>query len=87
MYSCKGNDEEGQDLSCICRKLNETGKYNCTCFVDNPPTTEENYLDCLDALRKGHNENGVYSLKPDHMSTFKVQHCFSKHDVSSLYIV
>ena len=72
MYSCKANDEEGQDLSCICRKLNETTKYNCTCFADDPPTTEDNYLDCLDALRKGENENGVYSLKPDNMLPFKV---------------
>ena len=76
LYSCKAKDEEGQDLSCTCRKLNETGKHNCTCFVDDPPTTTEvHYLDCLDALRKGQNKSGVYSLKPDNMSPFKVQHC------------
>ena len=72
LYSCKAKDEEGQDLSCTCIKLNETGKYNCTCFADDPPTTEENYLDCLDALRKGQNESGVYSLKPDNLSPFEV---------------
>ena len=47
--------------------------YNCTCFVNDPPTTPEvPYLDCLDALRKGQNKNGVYSIKPDKMSSFKV---------------
>ena len=47
--------------------------YNCTCFVDDPPATPEvHYLDCLDALRKGQNKNGVYSIKPDNMSSFKV---------------
>ena len=74
MYSCKAIDEEGQDLSCTCIELKEKGKYNCTCFVNDPPTTPEvHYLDCLDALRKGNNESGIYSLKPDNMSPFKVQ--------------
>ena len=55
-------------------ELNETRKYNCTCFA--PPTTPEvHYLDCLDALTKGQNKNGIYSIKPDNMSSFKVQHC------------
>ena len=74
MYSCKANDEEGQDLSCTCIELKEKGKYNCTCFVNDPPTTPEvHYLDCLDALRKGQSESGIYFLKPDNMSPFKVQ--------------
>ena len=73
VYGCKAKDEEGQDLSCTCRKLNETGKYNCTCFVDDPPTTPEvHYLDCLDALRKGQNKSGVYLLKPNILEPFKV---------------
>ena len=77
LYSYKANNEEGQDLSCNCRKLTETGKYNCTCFVNDPPTTTEvHYLDCLDALEKGQNKSGLYSLKPDNMSPFKIQHCF-----------
>ena len=54
-------------------ELKEKGKYNCTCFAnDPPPTTEEHYLDCLDALRKRQNQSGVYSIKPDNMSPFKV---------------
>ena len=73
VYGCKANDEEGQYLSCTCRKLNETGKYNCTCFVNDPPTTTEvRYLDCLDALRKGQNTSGVYLLKSILLEPFKV---------------
>ena len=73
IYICKANDDKGQDLTHICRKLNDITKYNCTCFADDPPTTPEvHYLDCLDALRKGQNKSGVYSLKPDNMSSFKV---------------
>ena len=72
MYSCKATDEKEQDLSCTCIELKENGKYNCTCFVDDPPTTPEvHYLDCLDALRKGKNESDVYSLKPDNMSPLR----------------
>ena len=41
-------DEEGQDLFCTCIELKEKGKYNCTCFVNDPPTTAEvHYLDCI----------------------------------------
>ena len=73
IYGCKAKDEEGQDLSCTCRKLNETEKYNCTCFVDDQLTTPEvHYLDCLDALRKGQNKSGVYLLKPNILEPFKV---------------
>ena len=75
LYSCKATDEEGQDLSCNCIKLKEKGNYNCTCFgVDLPTSTDQkqHYLDCLDALRKGRKKNGVYSLKPDNLSPFKV---------------
>ena len=74
LYSCKANDEEGQDLSCTCRKLNHTEQYNCICFADYTPDGQ--YLDCLDAFKNnGQNKSGVYSLKPDNMSPFKVQHC------------
>ena len=60
LYSCKAQDEEEQDLSCTCMELKEKGKYNCTCFTNDPsPTTEIHYLDCLDALRKGQNRTGV----------------------------
>ena len=73
MYSCKAQDEEGQDLSCTCMELKDKGKYNCTCFTnDPPPTTEVYYLDCLDALRKGQNRSGVYTLKPNNASPFNV---------------
>ena len=73
LYSCKAQDEEGQYLSCTCMELKKKGKYNCTCFTDNKPSTaEEHYLDCLDALRKGQNKSGVYSIKPDNISPFKV---------------
>ena len=50
----------------------EIGKFNCSCFAHNLPTPGGPYLDCLDALRKGQNESGVYSLKPDNLSPFKV---------------
>ena len=73
LYSCKATNEEGQDLSCTCIELKEKGKYNCTCFADDTP--EGQSLDCYDALMKGQNKNGVYSLKPDNLSPFKVQHC------------
>ena len=68
IYICKDNDER-QDLSHTCRKLNDESKYNCTCSAD------VHYLDCYDAKMKGNNQSGVYSLKPDNMSSFKVQHC------------
>ena len=73
IYICKANEDKGQDLSHTCRKLNDIIKYNCTCFVDYTP--DVHYLDCYDALIKGQNESGIYSLKPDNMSPFKVQHC------------
>ena len=83
LYSCKAQDEEGQDLSCTCMELKEEGKYNCTCFANDPPTTEVHYLNCLDALRKGQNSSGVYTIKPDNMSPFKVLHSdFSMYFIS-----
>ena len=72
LYSCKAQDEEEQDLSCTCMELKEKGKYNCTCFANDQQTHEVHYLDCLDALSKGQNKNGVYTLKPDNLSPFKV---------------
>ena len=69
LYSCKAKDVDEQDLSCTCIELNEKENYNCTCFAD------VHYLDCYDALMKGNNKSGVYSLKPDNMVPFKVQHC------------
>ena len=73
LYSCKANDEEGQDLSCNCKSPIVNGEYvNCTCFAENPPTGDPTYLDCLDALRKGNRLNGIYLLKPDNMPPFKV---------------
>ena len=49
--------------------------YNSICFTDDLSTTSEvHYLDCLDALIKGQIKNGVYSIKSDNMSSFKVQH-------------
>ena len=73
LYSCKAKDVEGQDLSCTCIELKEKENYNCSCFADDTPDGQ--YLDCLDALMKGNNKSGVYSLKPDNMASFKVQHC------------
>ena len=68
LYSCKAQDEEEQDL-----EPKEKEKYNGTCFTNNPPpTTEVHYLDCPDALRKGQNKSGVYSIKHDNISPFKV---------------
>ena len=85
LYSCKAKDDEGQNVSYSCIELRRNEKYNCTCFIDDQSTTPEvHYLDCLDALRKGQKKSGVYSLKPDNSSPFKVQYCL---DASSLYIV
>ena len=65
-------------------ELKEKGKYNCTCFANDPPTPEVHYLDCLDALRKGQNKSGVYSLKPDNMSPFKVSHFYNNFMVFAI---
>ena len=65
-------------------ELKEKGKYNCTCFANDPPTPEVHYLDCLDALRKGQNKSGVYSLKPDNISPFKVSHVYKNYMVFTI---
>ena len=72
VYSCKAKDEEGENLLCTCTKLTEKGKYNCACFIDNPPNSKVYYLDCLDAFKKGQNKSSVYAIKRDNMSPFKV---------------
>ena len=72
LYGCKAEDEEGQDLSCNCMKLQQKGKFNCTCFADEQVEMDEHYLDCNDALKKGQLQNGVYLLKPDNMAPFEV---------------
>ena len=72
LYSCKAVDEEGQDLSCDCMKLQQKGKFNCTCFADDQVEMDEHYLDCHDALKKGQLQSGVYLLKPDNMAPFEV---------------
>ena len=72
LYGCKAEGEEGQDLSCTCMKLQQKGKFNCTCFADDQVEMDEHYLDCHDALRKGQLQSGVYLLKPDNMAPFEV---------------
>ena len=76
LYECKAKDEEGQDLSCTCleQEDNNTSSYNCTCFPYATPPLEEHYLDCFDAMIKGQTESGIYLLKPDKLSPFKVQY-------------
>ena len=61
-------------MSCTCIELNDEDEdYNCTCSTKEPcHATEGHYLDCLNALRKGKRESGVYSLKPDSLPPFKV---------------
>ena len=72
LYGCKAEDEEGQDLSCTCMKLQQKGKFNCTCFADDQVEMNEHYLDCHDAFQKGQLQSGVYLLKPDNMAPFEV---------------
>ena len=60
LYGCKAVDEEGQDLSCTCMKLQQKGKFNCTCFADDQVEVEEHYLNCHDALKKSQLQSGVY---------------------------
>ena len=75
LYGCRAIDEEGQQVHCTCIELEENGNFNCTnCFAQY--SRDGQYRDCFDALRKGLNDSGVYSLKPDNMEPFKVQHCF-----------
>ena len=75
LYGCRAIDDEGQQVYCTCIELEENGNFNCTnCFAQH--SRDGQYRDYLDALRKGLNQSGVYSLKPDNMSPFKVQHCF-----------
>ena len=72
LYGCKAVDEERQDLSCTCMKLQQKGKFNCTCFADDQVEMDEHYLNCHDALKKGQLQSGVYLLKPDNMAPFEV---------------
>ena len=72
LYGCKAEDEEGQDLSCNCMKIQEKGKFKCTCFADDQVEMDEHYLDCNDAFKKGQLQSDVYLLKPDNMEPFEV---------------
>ena len=58
-------------------KLQQKGKFNCTCFADDQEEMDEHYLDCNDALKKGQLNSGVYLLKPDNMAPFKVHNNIS----------
>ena len=84
LYGCKAVDEEGQDLSCTCMKLQQKGKFNCTCFADDQVEMDEHYLDCHDALKKGQLQSGVYLLKPDNMAPFEVHNNVVKMKVMEL---
>ena len=53
-------------------KLQQKGKFNCTCFADHQVEMDEPYLNCHDALKKGELRSGVYLLKPDDMALFEV---------------
>ena len=54
-------------------KLQQKGKFNCTCFVDDQVEMDEHYLNCHDALKKGQLQSGVYLLKPDNIAPFEVR--------------
>ena len=74
MYECHAPDEEAEDLICTaCYPDGDNGHYNCSCWTSQQPETREVvYLTCQDALDKGKNESGVYTLKPDHLPAFQV---------------
>ena len=76
MYECRAPDEEAEDLICnACYPDGDDGHYNCSCWVSlqQPEPLEVAYLTCQDALDKGENESGVYTLKPDHLPAFQVR--------------
>ena len=76
IYECRAPEEEAEDLTCWnCFPGGENGQYNCSCWIDPPEELEDGtvYLTCQDAYTQGETESGTYTLKPDHLSAFKVK--------------
>ena len=74
MYECRAPDQEAEDLTCTaCYPDGDNGHYSCSCWASQQPEPLDGvYLTCQDALDKGENESGVYTLKPDHLPAFQV---------------
>ena len=80
-YDCNDRTDEAVDLTCTeCYPQGEKGHYNCSCWA-NPPRELEGpvYRTCQDALRRGENKSGVYTLKPNHLDPFQV--CCLTHSI------
>ena len=75
IYQCRAPDEEAEDLICSeCYPEGEDGHYSCSCWINPPKELEvQVYLTCQDAFMRGNTENGVYTLKPDHLPSFQVR--------------
>ena len=69
---CEALDEEMHQLNCQCKPVDERGHFACDCWATEDPEPEQ-YLDCLDAQRKGQNESGVYTIQPNDLEQFEVK--------------
>ena len=72
IYQCSAPDEESEDLTCDCHYFEGSAYYNCTCYANPQEEREEQYLSCKDAFAKGQTEDGIYTIKPDHLDPFQV---------------
>ena len=59
-------------LDCQCEPADEEGHFACDCWATQDPEPAQ-YLDCLDAQRKGQNESGVYTIQPNDLEPFEVR--------------
>ena len=59
------------ELGCQCEPAQGKGHFACDCWATQDPKPAQ-YLDCLDAQRKGQNESGVYTIKPNDLEPFEV---------------
>ena len=69
---CEAPDAEMHKLDCQCKPANEEGHFACDCWATQDPKPAE-YLDCLDAQKKGQNESGVYTIQPNELESFEVR--------------
>ena len=69
---CEAPVEEMHQLNCQCEPADEQGHFACDCWASEDPKPAQ-YLDCLDAQRKGENESGVYTIQPNDLEPFDVR--------------
>ena len=68
---CQAPDEAMHQLDCQCEPAHEESHFACDCWATQDLKPAK-YLDCLDAQRKGQNESGVYTIKPNDLEPFEV---------------